>query len=302
MIRSYYYNRQTKKYILGFANVFAGLQVQTGKDVLGNITTIEVPIRYGSSDRVTAAIAAGNTQNKIHTLPIMSCYLRELTLAPDRLHGVNMVDRRSYLEQGGVFPDDIKSIHRVMAIPYNMQMELSIYTSNTDQMFQILEQILMLFDYDMQLQFNDAPFDWTKISKLTLTGLNNEENYPAGADQRMIIWTLNFEMPIWISPPVEIRNKLIAQIKLRIGDMNGLNLNELDESGELIPFDDDSTYTEFDITKPVTITDPRPTNPVPGGQPGVANLSAEDLLNKQYDASLDSNCGKPQNPVNTNLI
>ena len=35
-------------------------------------------------------------------------------------------------------------------------MELSIYASNTDQMYQILEQILILFDYDLQVQFNDA--------------------------------------------------------------------------------------------------------------------------------------------------
>jgi hypothetical protein len=250
VIRHYYYNRHLKKFILGFANIFAGLQVMSGKDESGNQIVMEVPIRYGSSDRVTAAIATSNTQNKLHTLPMMSCYMQSLELAPDRLHGVNQTDRRTYLEQGGVFPDDVKAIRRVMAIPYNMMMNLSIYASNTDQAFQILEQILILFDYDLQLQFNDSPFDWTKISKLTLTGINNEENYPAGTEMRMLVWTLDFEMPVWLSPPIEIRRDLITKIGIKIGDIDSLVLNEIDQDGNLTPFGDKGLYDEFTVTDP----------------------------------------------------
>jgi len=257
VIRHYYYNKQLKKYIIGFANVFTGLQVSTGLDGTGTLTQVEVPVRYGSSDRVAAAIASGNTQNKLHTLPIMSCYMTSLELAPERMHGVNQVDKRTYLEQGGVFPTDVKAITRVMAIPYNMVMELSIYASNTDQMFQILEQILMLFDYDLQLQFNDAPFDWTKISKLILTGLQNEENYPSGADKRMIVWTLTFELPVWMSPPLDVRNELINNISIRIGNIDSLSLDEVDQNGDLIPFASPA-YTEFTTqnTNPLTPLDP----------------------------------------------
>jgi hypothetical protein len=239
-----------KKFILGFANIFAGLEVRSGKDEAGNEITMEVPIRYGSTDRVTAAIATSNTQNKLHTLPMMSCYMQSLELAPDRLHGVNQVDRRTYLEQGGVFPEDVKAIKRVMPIPYNMQMNLAIYASNTDQAFQILEQILILFDYDLQLQFNDSAFDWTKISKLTLTAINNEENYPAGTDMRMLIWTLDFEMPIWLSPPIEIRKDLITKIGITIGNLDQLVLNEIDSDGNLVPFSEGGLYDEFMVTDP----------------------------------------------------
>jgi len=246
MIRHYYYNQQLKKFILGFANIFAGMQVSGGLDGAGNPIQMNVPVRYGSSDRVTAALAAGNTQNKLHTVPMMSAYMSGLELSPDRLHGVNQTDRRSYLDQGGVFPDDVKSIKRVMAIPYNMQMELAVFASNTDQMFQILEQILILFDYDLQLQFNDAPFDWTKISKLYLRGMQNEENYPMGVDRRMIIWTLQFELPVWMSPPVEIRNDLIQSITVRIGDLSTLSLDEVDADGNLVPFG--TQYAAFTVT------------------------------------------------------
>ena len=236
MIRNYYFNQQLKKFILGFANIFAGMQVMGGLDGAGNPVKMEVPIRYGSSDRVTAALAAGNTQNKLHTVPMMACYMTGIELAPDRMHGVNQVDRRTYLEQGGVFPQDVKSIQRVMAIPYNMQMELAIYASNTDQTFQIIEQILMLFDCTLQLQFNDAPFDWTKITTLTLTSMQNEENYPLGPDRRVIMWTMSFELPIWLSPPIEVRNDLIKNISIRIGELDSLTLDEFDADGNLVPF------------------------------------------------------------------
>src|SRR5574343_101787 len=288
MIKHYFYASQLKKFIIGFSNVFTGLQVSSGKDCNGQKIQMEVPVRYGSTDRVVAAIANSNTQNKLHTLPMMSCYMSSLELAPDRMHGVNQVDRRTYLEQGGIFPDDVKAIKRVMAIPYNMIMELAIYASNTDQMFQILEQILMLFDYDMQLQFNDAPFDWTKISKLILTGMQNEENYPAGSDSRMIIWTLNFEMPIWLSPPVEVRKDIINSISLKISDIENLRLNEVDDSGNLIPFDQ---YSETLIQVPSTVDDqPDPAGSqdvLPSGMPMVGLSTIGIQVGTTYDPSLD---------------
>jgi hypothetical protein len=236
MIRNYYYNQQLKKFIVGFANVFTGLKVRTGMDGCGEISELEVPIIYGSRDRVVSAIGSSNTQNKQYSLPMMACYQTGLEMDPARMKGVNQTDRRTFLEQGGVFPDDIKAVKRVMPVPYNMVMELAIHASNTDQLYQILEQVLILFDYDLQLQFNDAPFDWSRITSLFLTGINNEENYPTGIDRRMIIWTLTFTLPIWLSPPVEIRNEIIQGITLRIGDMSDFVLDEIGENGELAPF------------------------------------------------------------------
>lgn len=252
MIKTYYYNQQLKKFIVGFANIFTGLRVRTGLDGCGEISEIEVPIIYGSRDRVVSAIGADNTQNKQYTLPMMACYQTSIELDPTRLKGVNVEDRRSYLEQGGVYPDDIKAIKRVMPIPYNMIMDLSIHASNTDQMFQILEQILLLFDYDLQLTFNDSTFDWTRLTKLTLNSINNEENYPMGIDRRSIIWTLNFTLPIWLSPPMEIRDEIITSIKVRMGDMSDFVLDELDENGELAPFT--NPWTEYQINPPSPAT------------------------------------------------
>lgn len=260
MIRSYYYNQSLKKFIVGFANIFSGLQVRTGMDGCGNVSTIDVPIIYGSRDRVVSAIGASNTQNKQYTLPILSCFQTGLEMDPMRIKGLNLVDTRTALEQGGVYPDDVKVIRRVMPIPYNMQMELAIHVSNTDQLYQILEQILILFDYDMQLQFSDAPYDWTKITKLFLLGINNEENYPIGIDRRAIIWTLNFNLPIWLSPPMEVRDEVIKSIHIQLGDLSNFNLTEIGDDGELTPFTDvwDTLIIEPDVPEDEVIPPPKP--------------------------------------------
>ena len=258
MIRNYYYNQQLKKFIVGFANIFTGLKVRTGLDGCGEITEVEVPIIYGSRDRVVSAIGASNTQNKQYTLPMLACYQTGLELDPNRMKGVNQVDRRSYLEQGGIFPDDIKSIKRVMPVPYNMQMELAIHASNTDQLYQILEQILILFDYDLQLQFNDASFDWSRITSLFLLGITNEENYPTGIDRRVIIWSLSFSLPIWLSPPIEVRNEIIRAITLRFGDLSDFTLDEIDENGNLAPFT--NPWTIVPVVGPGSVQPPDPTS------------------------------------------
>ena len=235
MITSYFYEGQLRKYLMQFCHIFTGLKVETGKGECGDAEFMSVPIRIGSKDRVVAALESGNTQNKPLSLPIMSAFMTGISMATHR-KGIGVVDRRVYLPSGGVFPVDLKTIERVMPVPYTMNVELAIHASNTQQMHQILEQLLVLFDPSLQLQTSDAAADWTKITTVELVAVNNEENYPLGGDRRMITWTLNFEMPIYLSIPLDVKDEIVRKILIRIGDMEGFVLNEYDENGDLVPF------------------------------------------------------------------
>jgi hypothetical protein len=152
---------------------------------------------------------------------MMAVNMQGIELAPERRKGVGTIDRRQYLPAGGLFPEDLEVVYRLMPIPYNLNMELGIYASNTDQLHQILEQILLLFDPTVQIQKNDKALDWTRLTHVELTGINNEENYPMGQDKRIVQWSLNFTMPINLSAPMELRDNIIQEIILRIGNMNG---------------------------------------------------------------------------------
>jgi hypothetical protein len=248
MISNYFYEGQLRSYLLQFCNIFTGLKVMTGKGECAEPEFMSVPISVGSRDRVVAAIQAGNTQNKPFAIPAMAATITAINLSPERRKGVNTVDRRVFLPAGGVYPDDLRTIVRVMPIPYTMSCELGIYASNTHQLHQILEQLLMLFDPVLQIQTSDAAFDWTKLTTVELTGINNEENYPVGGDRRVMQWTLNFDIPIYISAPVDVRDEMVRKIIIQIGDLAGLAIGELDENGNLAPFETGYDWGRIEIT------------------------------------------------------
>lgn len=260
MINNYWYDAQLRSYLLQFIAIFQGLQVQTGKGECDEAQFISVPCVIGNKDRVVAALHTGNTDNRMFSLPTMSVYMTGLTLAPERRKVQAYVDQRTTMKAGGVFPDDLTVVKRAMPVPYNMQLELSIWASNTQQMHQILEQVLVLFNPDIQIQKSDAPFDWTKLTKVELTDIANEENYPSSQDKRMIIWTLTFDMPIYLSVPMGVKDDLVRKIIIQIASLGDMLVNEVDENGELTPFGTPIAQVEVTRRDP---EGPTPEEPLP---------------------------------------
>lgn len=212
----YYYNEQIKKFTVQFMAVFANMKVKVGRTGDKEPRLITVPIVLAHKDRVAAAIINENTQNKPIRLPIMSAQLVSLEYAADRAKGIGNVREKSFVPIGGVVPDDIKVVRQRMPVPYNAYYELGLWASNTEQMHQMLEQILMLFDPLIQLQSNDETFDWTKISIVELTGIRPEENIPSGTERRIIRYVLEFRCPIWIAAPAEVHDRFIQTIRGRV--------------------------------------------------------------------------------------
>lgn len=217
MITSYYYNSQIKRYMLQFMAIFAGMQVQIGKKDDEEPRLITVPIHYGYKDRVVAHLLGDNTQNKLLRLPVLSAHVTGFDLAPEMRKGVNVSRRQTYMPAGKVFPDDVRVVHQVMPIPYKLSVELAMYVSNTEQEHQILEQIMMLFDPTLQIQTNDEVFDWTKLTQVELTGIRPEQNYPSAAERRLIQLSLDFQIPIYISAPAEVKRDFVEKMFVRLG-------------------------------------------------------------------------------------
>lgn len=245
MLNHYWYEGQLRQYMLQFAAIFSGLQVQTGKGECDEAQYITVPCVIGNKDRVVAALFAGNTHNRTFSLPTMAFNLQSLEVAPERRKVQAHVDQRVTMPVGGVFPTDLTVVKRAMPVPYNMSMELSIYASNTQQMHQILEQILVLFNPDIQIQKSDGPFDWTKLTNVELTDIANEENYPSAGDKRFIVWTLTFRMPIYISIPMGVKDDLVRKVIIQIGSGDFSTISEVDANGEITPFGTPLVHEEF---------------------------------------------------------
>lgn len=238
----YYYDNQIRRYTLQFMSIFSGLQVQVGKWNGEDEKLISVPVHYGDPDRVVAAILAGNTQNSPIRLPAMSAYMKGMQVATDRMHGVGVERRESFVPMGGLVPDDIQVVYQRNPTPYNMEMELSVMTSNTDQMWQILEQIMVLFDPQLTIQVSDGLFDMSRLTSVTLTqGPSYENPYPSGQEKRYVKAVMTFEMPIYLSIPADVKKNYVERIFLRVGAVSNMAntseeiISDLDAQG--IPYE-----------------------------------------------------------------
>jgi hypothetical protein len=217
----YYYNNQLKKYLVQFMYVFSGLQVQVGKSSTKSERLIQVPIHFSQMDKVAANIVSGGTTNMPIRVPVMSCDVTAIRQDPLTFVGLNQTHSQTYLPENGFFASDVKTLTRLRPAVYNMEIDLAIWTSNTDQQFQILEQILPVFNPSVQIQTNDAQFDWTKISTITLANITINNNYPVATSNRLIVTNLAFTMPVYLSAPVDVKNEFVQSIKLRMAAVEG---------------------------------------------------------------------------------
>jgi hypothetical protein len=215
--REFWYDNQLKRYLIQFCAIFADMNVQVGWNEDKEPRLAKVPIYAASKDRVVAAIKSENTQNKPIRIPALSAAITSIELAPERRKGIPNHRRHTVMPTGGLFPDDIKVVEQRMPVPYNLTMELGVWASNQDQHYQILEQIMMIFNPMLQIQTSDEALDWTQITTVELTGIRPEENLPAGAERRLIQTMMEFSIPVYISVPANVHDKYIRDIYIRVG-------------------------------------------------------------------------------------
>jgi hypothetical protein len=128
--------------------------------------------------------------------------------------------------QGNAF-----TIERAMPVPYEMTINLDIWTSNTNQKMQLLEQILTLFNPGLEIQSTDNYIDWTSLTVLYLKDVRwSSRTVPVGTDNPIDVATLSFTLPMWITPPAKVKKlgvieRIIASVYDAQGDLNNALTN-----------------------------------------------------------------------------
>ena len=226
-----------------FTRIFSNFQVEYGRDPdTGLPTLLRVPVRYGDASRQAQTIIQQNSASSLPSTPLMTFYITGFNYARDRLqepYHVNKiaVRQRTYdtatetyeTTQGNAF-----TIERLMPVPYNLEIGLDIWTSNTNQKMQLLEQIVTLFNPALEIQSTDNYIDWTSLSVVELESVNwSSRTIPQGTEDTIDIASLKFTLPIWISPPAKVKKlgvvtKIIASMYNSRGDpIDALTNNDL---------------------------------------------------------------------------
>ena len=205
----HFYDGQVRRYITQMMRILANFPVQDGKGVQK-----DVPVTYGDLTRQVANIIRENSENKIPSAPRIAVYLTGLELDKDRLTDATYTRKTNIRERA--YDDENEeylntqgknyTVERLIPTPYMMRINADIWTSNTDQKLQILEQILVLFNPSLEMQTTDNFIDWTSITVVNLENVAwTNRSVPVGVDSEIDIATLTFSVPIYISPPTKVR-------------------------------------------------------------------------------------------------
>lgn len=217
----HFYDGQIRRYLTQFMRLMSNFSY---KDARGNLTRI--PVRYGDMNRQVATTLKQNSENILNSAPFIACYIKSLDLARDRLQNPSYINKMNIRERQWEYTDEDPTsptygqtiedygntqgenytVERLMPTPFNLQFTADIWSTNTDQKLQILEQILVLFRPALEIQTTSNYIDWTSLSYVELSSINwTSRQVPAGTENDIDISNLTFTCPIWISTPAKVK-------------------------------------------------------------------------------------------------
>jgi hypothetical protein len=232
MLQTFFYDEQIRRFLLQFTRIVSNFQVEYGREENSEqAALLRVPVRYGDASRQAQTILQENSRNSMPATPMMTFYISALDYdrprmqEPYHVSKVNVRQRtydpatESYeTTQGNAF-----TIERLMPVPYKLGITLDLWTSNTNQKLQLLEQILTLFNPSLEVQSTDNYIDWTSLSIVELESTQwSSRSIPIDSGNPIDIATLRFSLPIWISPPVKVKKLgVVERIIISMYDAQG---------------------------------------------------------------------------------
>jgi len=227
----HFYDGQIRKFLTQFIRILSNFSVETGKGKDDTVTLRQVPVVYGDMTRQVANIIRQNSENALQYAPRIAAYVRELNYDRERMQNPYHIEKqhlreRNYNETTEQYDNKLGAgytVEKVMPSPFRLEVTADIWTTNTDQKLQIMEQILYLFNPDFEIQKTDNYLDWTSLSYVELTSVTfSSRTIPIGADTEIDVATLTFSMPIWLSPPLKVKKLgVIQKIIMSIYDDDG---------------------------------------------------------------------------------
>ena len=255
----HFYDGQIRRYLTQIVRLLSNFSY---KDSQGEL--VRIPVLYGDMTRQVASIINDNSENKLPSAPRMAVYITALELDTARLADSSYVSKlnireRAYDQEGKEYLNTQGknyTVERLMPTPYNLSVNVDVWSTNTDQKLQILEQILMLFNPSLEIQTTDNYVDWTSLSVVNLTNTQfSSRTIPMGTETEIDVATLGFTTPIYISPPTKVKRLgVVTNIVTSIFDESKGTINLELSNPQLLQFADTSTPQAAGKAK-VTIDD-----------------------------------------------
>lgn len=217
----YWYTEQLRNYRLQFIRAFSNFYYKTGKNADGTDALVRVPCRYGDPTRIAEMVVRGNSENKLLTVPFLTCHISGMSMSANRRQAPQLteriqVDEREYNENTLSYdntPGNRYTIERYMPVPYVMSMIVDLWSNNESVKEQILEQIMVLYNPAIEIQTSNNPLDWTVLSYIEMQDniVWSSRSIPIGTENPIDVLSMTFNFPIWINPPAKVKKQQIIE-------------------------------------------------------------------------------------------
>jgi len=231
---NYFYDGQIRRFISQFIRIVSNFYVEFGKDSTGVVNYQRVPVIYGDQSRQAAQIIRNNSAATLSTVPAMAVYVNALAYDRERVQDPTLVQNLQFRQREfdpvtGTYTHnqgEAYTVERLMPVPYKLTLKLDIWTSNTEQKLQLIEQLSAMFNPSIEMQSTDNYIDWTSLTVATLTDVNwSSRTVPTGGEEPIDIASMTFELPIWISTSIKVKRLgVIHSIVNNIQDLNDFNV------------------------------------------------------------------------------
>jgi len=219
----HFYDGQIRRYVTQLVRLFSNFSYKDGD---GKV--VRVPVMYGDITRQVGHILRDNSENKIPSAPRMSVYITGLEQDRSRTSDSSYTSKvnireRAYDDTGKEYLNTQGknyTVERIMPSPYTLNVNVDIWSTNTDQKLQIMEQLLMLFNPSLEIQTTDNYVDWSSLTNVELTSMNfSSRAIPIGTESEIDVAQLSFSTPIYINLPAKVKKLgVITSVVMSIFD------------------------------------------------------------------------------------
>jgi len=234
----YWYDGQIRRYLDMMVLALSGFKWEGGRRNGDAPQQHVTPCRIASRDKQIATIMQNASENTILTVPMITVAMSGLQMRredlqhPGHISTVQATEReidpltQKYTNKPGVR----YTVRRMMPRPFNLMIQIDIWTSNMQQKLQLSEQILTVLMPGFDIQNSDNALDWSSATTAMLEDVTwSSRSIPVGQSDDIDIMTINIRIPIWLNPPAEVtQQKLIHQINTNIGYIDSVDDDDFD--------------------------------------------------------------------------
>jgi len=202
MLGNRFYNQSFRKLIVAFGQVFNNIVIQRENATGGVTSRIKVPPAYAPKEKFLVRLdqqANLNSREFATSLPRMGFEITGLNY--DATRKLTRVQKYSQVKTG---EDGKKTNFNYTPVPYNISLQLYIFTATAEDGLQIIEQILPYFQPDYTVTVNMVPkLDIKRDIPIVLGNINYEDSYDGDfTSRRAVIYTINFTAKTYLFGPM----------------------------------------------------------------------------------------------------